>query len=83
MIPCADLAQSAPQLRRTVMKKLLAIAALGAALAAPAFAQAPNTRDESARADWSSRVHVYAPETYARSRGNTNTNPDYQLGGDR
>ncbi len=65
------------------MKKLLAIAALGAALAAPAYAQAPNTRDKSARADWSSRVHVYAPETYARSRGNANTNPDFQLGGDR
>jgi hypothetical protein len=65
------------------MKKLLAIAALGTVLAAPAFAQAPNTRDESARAEWSSRVHVYAPDTYARSRGNKNTNPDYQLGGDR
>ena len=65
------------------MKKLLAIAALGTVLAAPAFAQAPNTRDESARADWGSRVHVYAPEAYARSHGNRNTNPDYQLGGDR
>ncbi len=83
MTPCADLAQVAPQLRRTVMKKLLAIAALGAVLTAPAYAQAPNTRDESARADWPSRVHVYAPETYARSRGNANTNPDFQLGGDR
>jgi opacity protein-like surface antigen len=65
------------------MKKLLAIVALGAVLASPAFAQAPNTRNESARADWSSRVHVYAPDHYGRSHGNTNTNPDYQLGGDR
>jgi opacity protein-like surface antigen len=65
------------------MKKLLAIAALGAVLAAPAFAQAPNAREEAARAGWSSRVHVYAPDHYARSRGNSNTNPDFQLGGDR
>jgi opacity protein-like surface antigen len=65
------------------MKKLLAIVALGAALASPAFAQAPNAREEAARADWSSRVHVYAPDHYARSRGNRNTNPDFQLGGER
>src|ERR1700674_2588350 len=50
MTPCAGLVQAAPQIRRTVMKKLFAIAAFGAVLAAPAFAQAPNTRDESARA---------------------------------
>jgi hypothetical protein len=65
------------------MKNLLAITALGAVLAAPALAQTPNNRDESARAGWASRVHVYTPETYARSHGNSNTNPDYQLGGDR
>jgi hypothetical protein len=63
--------------------KLLAIIALGTVLAAPAFAQAPNAREEAARVDWSSRVHVYAPDYYARSRGNSNTSPDFQLGGDR
>ncbi len=62
---------------------LLAIIALGTVLAAPAFAQAPNAREQAARADWSSRVHVYAPDYYARSRGNNSTNPDFQLGGDR
>ena len=62
------------------MKRLLAIVALGAALASPAFAQAPNTRNESARADWSSRVHVYAPDHYTAWHGNQNANPDFQLG---
>lgn len=63
--------------------KLLAIVVLSAALAAPAFAQSPNCRDEPSRGEWSSRVHVYAPDFYARSHGNNSTNPDYQLGGDR
>jgi hypothetical protein len=76
----------APQLRRIVMKHsttLIAVFALGTVLAAPAFAQAPNAREEAARVDWSSRVHVYAPDYYARSRRNSNTNPDFQLSGDR
>jgi opacity protein-like surface antigen len=65
------------------MKKLLAIAALGAVLAAPAFAQAPNAREEAARAGWSSRVHVYAPDYYAPRHENKYANPDFQLGGGR
>jgi hypothetical protein len=63
--------------------KLISIIALGTVLTAPAFAQAPNFREEAARADWSSRVHVYAPDHYARSRGNESTNPDFHLGGAR
>jgi hypothetical protein len=60
------------------MKIVLAIVALGSVLAAPAFAQqAPTVRQ-----DWSSRVHVYAPEHYAprHDARNANANPDYQLG---
>jgi hypothetical protein len=65
-------------------KKLLVIAALGTVLAAPAFAQqAPNAhRDAQApRLDWSSRVHVYAPDYYVPHYGNPNANPDFQLNG--
>jgi hypothetical protein len=62
-------------------KKLLVIAALGIVLAAPAFAQQVPRRDAQApRHDWSSRVHVYAPEYYVPHYGNQNTNPDFQLG---
>jgi hypothetical protein len=52
------------------MKKLLVLVALGTVLAAPAFAQrAPNARQSAAESQpqWS----------------NNNTNPDFQLGGDR
>ena len=65
-------------------KKLLVIAALGTLLAAPAFAQqAPNARRDAQapRLDWSSRVHVYAPDYYVPQYGNPNTNPDFQLNG--
>jgi hypothetical protein len=69
------------------MKNLLVLATLGAALAAPNFAQAAATPDSHARASnqgWSSRVHVYGPNHYAPwydSHGNNNLNPDFQLGG--
>jgi hypothetical protein len=69
------------------MKKLLVLVALGAAIAAPNFAQAAPTAQSYARESthgWSSRVHVYAPKHYAPwydSYGNNNLNPDFQLGG--
>ena len=69
------------------MKKLLVLVTLGAAIAAPNFAQAASTADSYGRAsnqEWSSRVHVYAPNQYAPwydSYGNNNLNPDFQLGG--
>jgi opacity protein-like surface antigen len=66
------------------MTKLLAIVTLGTVLAAPAFAQqAPNPRQDAQATEWSSRVHVYAPEYFAGRRGNANVNPDFQLGGGR
>jgi opacity protein-like surface antigen len=62
-------------------KKLLVIAALGIVLAAPAFAQqAPRRNAHAPRQDWSSRVHVYAPDDYTVWHGNQNSNPDFQLG---
>ena len=66
------------------MKKLLVIVALGAALVAPAFAQSPpNPRQDARAAEWSSRVHVYAPDYYVPRRENNYLNPDFQLGGSR
>jgi hypothetical protein len=58
------------------MERILAIAAVGTVLAAPAFAQ----QAPSARQDWASRVHVYAPEYYAPRHESRNPSPDYQLG---
>jgi hypothetical protein len=73
----ADLASGGATTQETVMERILAIAAVGTLLAAPAFGQqVPNTRQ-----DWSSRVHVYAPEYYAPRHESRNPNPDYQLGG--
>jgi hypothetical protein len=65
------------------MKKLFAIVAFGTVFAAPAFAQqVPNGRQDAQ--PWSSRVHPYAADYYARSGNeNKNLNPDRQLGGDR
>ena len=61
--------------------KLLVIGALGTVLAAAAFAQQAPRRDAHApRQDWSSRVHVYAPDYYVPQYGNQNTNPDFQSG---
>ena len=67
------------------MKKVLVVAALGTVLAAPAFAQqAPNARrDVQRHREWSSRVHVYAPEYYQPQYGNQNADPDFQLSGTR
>jgi hypothetical protein len=68
------------------MKTLLVLVTLGAAIAAPTFAQAASA-DSYARASnqgWSSRVHVYAPNHYAPwydSYGNANMNPDRELAG--
>jgi hypothetical protein len=68
---------SHPEKRRGIMKTLLITAALGAVLVAPALAQqAPQTQT---RQGWGSKVHVYAPDYYAPQRGNSNTNPDFQL----
>jgi hypothetical protein len=67
------------------MKTLLAIVAVSAVIAAPAFAQSAPAADNYAHAShrgWSSRVHVYAPNHYAPwydSYGNTNMNPDREL----
>jgi hypothetical protein len=63
------------------INKLLVIVALGTVLAAPAFAQVANGRRDvqAPRQDWSSRVHVYAPDYYQPHYGNQNTNPDFQL----
>jgi hypothetical protein len=63
------------------MKTLLVFVALGSVIAAPAFAQAPYHLPTSLHG-WASRVHVYAPNHYARHEvQNNNTNPDFQLGG--
>jgi hypothetical protein len=64
------------------MKFIVITATLGAALIAPAMAaqQAPQTQT---RQGWGSRVHVYAPDYYEQQRGNSNTNPDFQLTRDR
>jgi hypothetical protein len=64
------------------MKFIVITAVLGAVLVAPAMAQqaqqAPQTQT---RPGWGSRVHVYAPEYYVEHHGNSNANPDFQLGG--
>jgi hypothetical protein len=57
------------------MTRILALAALGTFLAAPAFAQqAPDTRE-----NWGSRVHVYAPDYYTPQHESRSVNPDYRL----
>jgi hypothetical protein len=62
------------------MKTFLAFVALSAVIAAPAFAQTPYHEPASLQR-WASRVHVYAPNHYARHEGqNGNTNPDFQMG---
>jgi hypothetical protein len=59
------------------MKAILITIALGSLLITPAMAQqAPQSQP---RQGWNSRVHVYAPDYYARQQGNSNTNPDFQL----
>ncbi len=64
------------------LKKVLVVAALGTVLAAPAFAQqVPSARRDAQAPQWSSRVHVYAPDFYQPQYGNQNANPDFQLSG--
>jgi opacity protein-like surface antigen len=64
------------------MKFIVITAVLGAGLIAPAMAQqaqqAPQTQS---RQGWGSKVHVYAAEYYVQHHGNSNANPDFQLGG--
>jgi len=58
------------------MERIFAIAAVGAFLASPAFAQqTPNAREQ----DWASRVHVYAPDYYVPEHQSRIPNPDYQF----
>jgi opacity protein-like surface antigen len=69
------------------MKKLIAIVALGTVLATPAFAQQAPDSSQGIRG-WqlqgTGRVHPYAAEHYQRhQQGNSNMNPDFQLGGER
>jgi hypothetical protein len=59
------------------MKAILITVAFSALLIAPAMAQQPP--QTQTRQGWNSRVHVYAPDYYARQQGNSNTNPDFQL----
>jgi hypothetical protein len=64
------------------MKTLVALVALSAVLAGPAFAQAPSRNH--AFHQQSSRVHPYAADTPYQAHGygyNNNDNPDFQLGG--
>ncbi len=63
------------------MKIFLITIALGAVLVAPALAQQAPQNQTQNRQGWGSRVHVYAPEYYQRHDGNSNANPDFQLGG--
>jgi hypothetical protein len=68
---------------RHSMKKLLVVVAIGTTIAAPAFAQqAPNARQDphTSQRQWSSRVHVFAPDYYTPWYGNENANPDFQSG---
>jgi hypothetical protein len=71
-----------------IMRKFLAIVALGTVLAAPAFAQQANGRQEyrTFQNQSSSRVHPYAADRYntaTQYENNNNANPDFQLGGER
>ena len=65
------------------MKTLVALVALSAVVAGPAFAQAPS-RNHAFHQQSSSRVHPYAANTPYVAHGydyNNNDNPDFQLGG--
>jgi hypothetical protein len=65
------------------MKTLVALVALSAVLAGPAFAQGPS-RNHALHHQSSSTVHPYAADTPYAARGyeyNNNDNPDFQLGG--
>jgi hypothetical protein len=60
------------------VKTILIAAAFGAVLIAPALAQASQAQS---RQGWGSKVHVYAADYYVQHHGNSNANPDFQLGG--
>jgi hypothetical protein len=65
------------------MKTLVALVALSAVLAGPAFAQGPS-RSHTFHQHLSSTVHPYAADVPYVARGyeyNNNLNPDFQLGG--
>jgi hypothetical protein len=68
------------------MKKLLVLVALGAAIAAPTFAQAASvhSRARASHQGWSSGAQIYAPERSAVApyEYNSNLNPDFELRGD-
>jgi opacity protein-like surface antigen len=61
------------------VKAILIAAAVGAVLIAPALAQ--QASQAQSRQGWGSKVHVYAAEYYVQHHGNSNANPDFQLGG--
>jgi hypothetical protein len=61
------------------MKFIVITAVLGAVLIAPAMAQ--QAQQTQTRPGWGSRVHIYAPDYYVEHHGNSNANPDFQLGG--
>jgi len=64
----------------TYSMKLLSVLVLGTALAAPALAQqAPNARRNAAAAAAAEMLHYQRPHQWQ----NNNTNPDFQLGGER
>ena len=65
------------------MKTFVALVALSAVVAGPAFAQAPS-RNHAFHQQSSSTVHPYAADVPYMARGyeyNNNLNPDFQLGG--
>jgi hypothetical protein len=65
------------------MKTFVALVALSAVVAGPAFAQAP-TRNHAFHRQSSSTVHPYAADVPYTARGyeyNNDTNPGFQLGG--
>jgi hypothetical protein len=62
------------------MKTFLSVVALCSVVALPAFAQSSHSTARDAQ--WSSRVHVYAPNYYV-PQGTKAINPDFQLGADR
>jgi hypothetical protein len=65
------------------MKTLVALLALSAVIAGPAFARVPS-RNHVFHQQSTSTVHPYAADTPDVARGyeyNNNLNPDFQLGG--
>jgi hypothetical protein len=64
--------------------KFLAVLALGTALAAPAFAQqVPPRRDVTTAAGAAAAAAAALQYRGSQQGHNSNTNPDFQLGGER